>query len=224
MSFEICHVHIFFYVVLVPVSVGQLYHSFCVMDWSPESWLWYSSASFLMYCVIYISAPLRFSRYLIVEYSASFHRTSTTHTAMRAPVGEKKNILHSQLHTYVYFYGSFCMFRRVLRAGWIRPWHSLLPTFFFFFPFLRDCSFFFFFPLHDTRCKWALGGTESVALNVDFCGTSGSLSHKLMKQIYDGCWAQQIKLTVMYGGLMPPWSLHSTTGRSLPGYTLVRIC
>lgn len=74
-----------------------------------------------------------------------------------------------------------------------------------------------FFPLHDTRCKWALGGSESVALNVDFCGTGGSLSPKLMKQIYDGCWAQQIKLTVMYGGLMPPWSLHSTTGRSLPG-------
>ncbi len=185
------------------------------MWWTDISWLWYSSTSFLMYCVIYISAPLWFARYLIVEYCASFHRKSATHTAMRAPVGEKKNILHSQLHTYVYFYGSFCMFRRVLWAGWIRPWHSLLPFF------LRDCSFFFFF---DTRCKWALGGSESVALNVDFCGTSGSLSHKLMKQIYDGCWAQQIKLTVMYGGLMPPWSLHSTTGRSLPGYTLVRIC
>ncbi len=91
-----------------------------------------------------------------------------------------------------------------------------------FFSFYRIVAF--FSPLHDTRCKWALGGSESVALNVDFCGTSGSLSHKLMKQIYDGCWAQQIKLTVMYGGLMPPWSLHSTTGRSLPGYTLVRIC
>lgn len=137
----------FSFVVLFSVSVGQSYHSFCVMDWSPESWLWYLSASFLMYCVIYISAPLQISQYLIVEYSASFHRTSTTHTAMRVPVGEKKNILHSQLHTYIYFYGSFCMFRRVLRAGWIRPWHSLLPTFFF--PFLRDCSF-FFFPLSMT--------------------------------------------------------------------------
>lgn len=54
--------------------------------------------------------------------------------------GEKKNILHSQLHTYVYFYGSFCMFRRVLRAGWIRPWHSLLPIFFSFY---RIVAFFF---------------------------------------------------------------------------------
>lgn len=43
-----------------------------------------------------------------------------------------------------------------------------------------------------------------------------------MKQIYDGCWAQQIKLTVMYGGLMPRWSHSTTTGRSFLLYSLVR--
>lgn len=219
-SYEICQVHIFSYVVLVPVSVGQFYHSFCVMDWSPESWLWYSSGSFLMYCVIYISAPLRFSRYLIVEYSASFHRTSTTHTAMRAPVGKRRISFTLSFIPTSIFMAHFACSGGCYGPAELDP--GILCSLLFF-PFLRDCSF-FFPPLHDTRCKWALGGTESVALNVDFCGTSGSLSHKLMKQIYDGCWAQQIKLTVMYGGLMPPWSLHSTTGRSLPGYTLVRIC
>ncbi len=43
---------LFFHVVLVSVSVGQFYHSFCVW-WTDISWLWYSSTSFLMlmYCV-----------------------------------------------------------------------------------------------------------------------------------------------------------------------------
>lgn len=178
------------------------------MDRSHEPWLRFGRVCSLMYCVIYISTPLRFAQYLIVEHRASFHRTSATHAATRAPVGGKEeypSLSASYLRLFLW------LILHVQEAGWIRPWHSFLPPLF--------CRIVapLFSALHDTRCKWALGGSESVALNVDFCGTSGSLSPKLMKQIYDGCWAQQIKLTVMYGGLMPPWSLHSTTGRSLPG-------
>lgn len=47
-------------------------------------------------------------------WSTVLHFTGQApHTPPREHLwGEKKNILHSQLHTYVYFYGSFCMFRR----------------------------------------------------------------------------------------------------------------
>lgn len=74
----------------VLLSAGQFYHSFSVMDWSPESWLRFSHASSLMYSVIYISTPLWFAQYLIVEHRASFRRTSATHVATRAPVGGKE--------------------------------------------------------------------------------------------------------------------------------------
>lgn len=56
------------------------------------------------------------------------------------------------------------------------------------------------------------------------CDVCGFQSWNMKKQIYGGCWAQQIKLTVMYESIIAWWSLRSAAGRLLLHLALVRIC
>ena len=76
---------------------------------------------------------------------------------------------------------------------------------------------------------WArLPLVKSVHLKFHFCAVPVSSGiergRKRKKQIYGGCWAQQIKLTVMYESVIARWSLGSAAGRLLLHLALVRIC